>query len=319
MNWSRRAFLDRAAQCAAAGVGLAALTPWRALAAPLSIAEPAQDGGGQLTPVEVAYAGSMAAVMEGPMTEAALGLGIEFHGRAQGSTALAHLIAGGSLNPDVFVSITASPMRIVGHAGLAESPVAFASTAMAIAYSPRSRFAEQFQRLPWWQVLDQPGVRFGRSDPRADPQGRNIVYVCELAEEYYQRPGLRARILGPDLNPNQIFTEASLPARVQSGQLDAAASYAFQPRPFGLNAAPLPAAINLALLSPGAKALRLSLDGRTYQPEPLIFFAAALRHAAHPDAARRWTQWLTSVEAQNLLHAAGYGPAPSADRRLPNV
>ena len=75
-----------------------------ALAAPLAAA----------TPLDVAYAGSMASVMEGAIRRAAAAeLDIELQGHAQGASGLAQLIVGGSLRPDVFVSVTPSPVETV--------------------------------------------------------------------------------------------------------------------------------------------------------------------------------------------------------------
>ena len=62
------------------------------------------------TPLEVAYAGSMGSMMEGPIVAgAAQTLAIAMHGRAQGSDALAKLIVGGSIAPDVFIPVTPGP------------------------------------------------------------------------------------------------------------------------------------------------------------------------------------------------------------------
>src|ERR1700732_2619050 len=71
-----------------------------------------QTASGGLIPLEVAYAGSMGSVMDGPIRTAVRSLGIELRGRAQGSMALARLIEGGSIQPDVFISVTPPPMRV---------------------------------------------------------------------------------------------------------------------------------------------------------------------------------------------------------------
>ncbi|TAM50814.1 MAG: hypothetical protein EPN72_10430 [Nevskiaceae bacterium] len=142
-------------------------------------------------PLTVAHAGSMGAVMDnglGPAFDAAHDS--TFRGVGQGSYGLAHLIAGRQRRPDVFVAITPGPIRIVQDAGLMDAAVPVASTQMVIAYSPKSRFVEQFQaaadgKVPWYRVLQQKGLRFGRTDPRTDPQGRNIVLTMQLAERYY--------------------------------------------------------------------------------------------------------------------------------------
>jgi molybdate/tungstate transport system substrate-binding protein len=277
--------------------------------------------------VEVAYAGSMAPLMEGGLKAAAgRALGLDLHGRAQGASALAELIAGGSLRPDVFLSVTPGPMETVLASGHADRALPIAHTEMVIAYSPRGRFASDFARAaaggtpPWWEILQRPGCRFGRSDPAADPQGRNIIFVFRLAEQVYRQPGLAARVLGPVQNPRQIFAETMLEARLQSGQLDAAAAYRVQPGAFQIPYLRLPPAINLGgPLPAAANALRLDLSGHSYRPQPLVYYAAVLQPAPHPQAAARLVAWLQAPEAQQILRRAAYDPPGDAAplRRAP--
>ncbi len=257
----------------------------------------------ELTPLDVAYAGSMGSMMEGPIKAgAAQTLGIDMHGRALGSDALAKLIVAGSIAPDVFVPVTPGPMLTVLRGGKASTATPVARTEMVIAYSPKSTFARQFAAaaagkrgaLPWWQLLQQRGLRFGRTDPNVDPQGRNILFTLQLAEAYYKQPGLAQRIVGETINPAQIFSEPTLEARLQSGELDAASAYKIQPGPFNLPYVRLPAEINL-----GSDALRaryaqqsLELGGRTFHPEPLVYYAAVLDAAAHKDKALAFVDWL---------------------------
>src|SRR5579864_6318833 len=127
------------------------------------------------TTLDIAYAGSMGSLMEGPIKDAvAKGFGIELHGRAQGSNALARLIEDGKIKPDVFISATGSPMQIVLTADKAQVALPFAKTEMVIAYSPVGQFASKFAvagkpgSMPWWHILEQPGIRFGRTDPITD-------------------------------------------------------------------------------------------------------------------------------------------------------
>jgi molybdate/tungstate transport system substrate-binding protein len=155
----------------------------------------------------------MGSMMDGGVKPAvAKSLGADLQGRAQGSTGLANLIAAGSIRPDVFISVTPGPMRSVLKAGKAERAIPIAHTAMVIAYSPKSQYAPLFAKAddpdakPWWQILKTPGLRFGRTDPNADPQGLNIIFMVQLAASYYHQPDLVDRILGPQINPQQIFS-----------------------------------------------------------------------------------------------------------------
>jgi molybdate/tungstate transport system substrate-binding protein len=302
---SRRAWLTRAGWL---GLGAAVgASPLRLLAA-------------ERATLDVAYAGSMGSLMEGPMKRAvAQSLGLDMHGRAQGASALAQLIVGGSIRPDVFVGITPGPMQTVLRAGKAEVAQPIARTEMVIAYSPQSRFAAQLDaaakgRANWWEVLQQPGFRFGRSDPAGDPQGRNIVFTMMLAAKEYKQPDLVERILGPLVNPQQINMEASVEARLQAGQLDAASAYKIQPGAFHLPYISLPASINLSGEHVHAEHpdVSLTVGGKTYFPEPLIFYAAALKEAPNPSGAAAFAAWLRGEEAQGILRQAGYDPAESA-------
>jgi molybdate/tungstate transport system substrate-binding protein len=273
-----------------------------------------------LSPLDVAYAGSMGSLMEGPLkSSAAQTLKLELHGRAQGSNALAQLITGGSIRPDVFISITPGPMLTVLHAGKAESAAPIARTEMVIAYSPKSKSAEKLQsaaegKTLWWKVLQEPGLRFGRTDPVTDPQGRNIIFTLMLAEKIYKQPGLMEKTLGATINPRQIFTEPTVQARLQSGELDAASAYKTQPGPFNLPYITLPAEINLSgeHVHADHPEISLTVNSKTYQPEPLIFYAAVLRDAPNKKAATTFVKWLTGDEAQAIFRRYNYDPPGAA-------
>jgi molybdate/tungstate transport system substrate-binding protein len=274
-----------------------------------------------LTPLDVAYAGSMGSMMEGPVKAAvAKTLGIDMHGRAQGSDALAQLIAGGTIPVDVFVPVTPGPMMTVIKAGKALHAAPIARTEMVIAYSPKSAFATAFANagkpgaMPWYQILQQPGIRFGRTDPATDPQGRNIIFTMQLAETYYKQPGMAAKILGDSANPAQIFAEPTVEARLQSGELDAASAYRIQPGPFGLPFIQLPEEINLGNQSmhDAYASATLALNGKIYHPQALVYYAAPVVGAAHADKAAAFVRWLSSPEAQAILQKFAYDPPVGA-------
>lgn len=268
-----------------------------------------------LTPLEVAYAGSMGSMMDGAIRPAiAQALDAELRGRAQGSTGLAKMIAAGSLRPDVFISVTPGPMRSVIAAGKADRAIPIARTEVVIAYSPKSQFAADFAKSgesgaePWWQILQTPGLRFGRTDPTTDPQGLNIIFTMQLAADYYHQPGLADKILGTQINPQQIFMEPQLMARLQVGQLDASSAYRTQPESFGLPFVTLPEEINLgdAAMESAYKKATVTLDGKTLHPAPLIFYAAVMKDAPQAALAGRFVTWLQGRAARAIFRKYRY-------------
>lgn len=265
----------------------------------------------------VTYAGSMGVVMDHDLGSAfAKQNNVTFKGIGQGSYALARLIAGERLASDVFVAITPGPMQVLLKARLIEQAEPVASTAMVIAYAPHSRFASIFARgAPWWRILESPGLKFGRTDPTVDPQGRNIIFTMLLASRYYHQPRLAQRVLGPLLNHQQIFTETSILSRLEAGQLDASSGYESATRSRHLPFVRLPDEINLsnpamekkwystvlfALPGPGGKP-------REVHPEPLVFYAAVLRDAPDPMLAAKFVRFLLSPQGQAAFAKAGYG------------
>jgi molybdate/tungstate transport system substrate-binding protein len=278
------------------------------------------------TPLQVAYAGSMGSMMDGGVRPAiAKALGAELQGRAQGSTGLANLIVAGSIRPDVFIAVTPEPMRIVLRAGNAQTALPIARTEMVIAYSPQSQYAAALAKAgtsgakPWWQVLEAPGVRFGRTDPNTDPQGLNVIFMMQLATRYYHQPDLAEKILGPQINPQQIFQEPQVMARVQAGQLDASSAYKTQPAALDLPFISLPAEINLGETSMEKEYQQASvtLNGKTHRPSPLVFYAAVLKDAPQPKLAGRFVAWLRGPEARQILARYHYDDPGDAKPLVP--
>ncbi len=306
-NLSRRELLVRGSRLAL-GAAIAGL-PAGTLAAELSA-------------IDVAYAGSMSSMMEGPIkASAAQSLKLELRGRAQGSSALAQLIAGGSIQPDIFIPVTPGPALTILRAGKAGIAQAIAHTEMVIAYSPKSRFASRFEAAAkgkdgdeWWRILLEPGLRFGRTDPVTDPQGRNIIFAMMLAAKMYKQGDLVEKVLGTVLNEKQIFTEPTVMARLQSGELDASSAYKIQPGPFNLPYITLPREINLSGQNVHADHpdVTLSVGGKAYNPEPLIYYAAVLKDALNPKGAAAFADWLKGDEGQAIFRRFNYDPPGDA-------
>nr|WP_223957159.1 extracellular solute-binding protein [Paraburkholderia sabiae] len=179
--------------------------------------------------VEVLYAGSLVNLMErsvGPAFEKETGL--HFQGYAAGSNKIANEIKGKLRRGDVFIS--ASPKVNTGLMGAANGDhvtwyVNFAESPLMIGYNPQSRFAADFRKKRWDEVLQEPGIRVGRTDPKLDPKGAFTVEMMTKAAALYKQPDLVEKTLGDPENPAQVLPEETLVGRLQSGQLDAGFFY----------------------------------------------------------------------------------------------
>jgi molybdate/tungstate transport system substrate-binding protein len=266
--------------------------------------------------LRVAYAGSMGVVMDNGAGPAfAKAHNATYQGTGQGSYALARLLAAHQLQADVFVTITPGPMQVLKQAGMVTQAVPVASTQMVISYSPHSRFAADFAaaaqgKKNWYDVLSEPGLHLGRTDPAVDPQGANALLTLQLAADYYHRPDLLQKIAGEPQNTTQIFTEPSLMSRLEAGQIDAAISYLSAAQSHHLPSIHLPDEINLgnpAMQAPWYDRASITLgSGKTLKVQPLVFYAAVLGNAQQPQLARDFVAFLQGDEGQALFRDNGY-------------
>ena len=277
--------------------------------------------------LSVAYAGSMGALMDKALGPAiAKQDKVQYQGQGAGAFGLAHLIAAKQINPDVFVSITPGPIEVLQKAGLIDTAVPVASTQMVIAYSDKSKFAADFKaaaagKMPWYEVLEKPGLHFGRTDPKTDPQGRNIVFTMLLAQEFYKQPGLADKILGKVENEQQIFTEPSLLSRLESGQLDATSGYLSAVISHKLPYIKLPGEINLsdpAMIEKWYSKVHFDIKlpnakTDTLSTQPLVFYAAVLKNAPNPKAGAAFVKLMTSAGGQAMFKQYGYSAPKGGD------
>lgn len=268
--------------------------------------------------VRVAYAGSMGTVMDGTIGPAfAKRQHAQYQGIGQGSFALARLLAGKQMQADVFIGITPGPAKVLKKAGLVKQAVPVASTRMVVIYSPKSRFATDFAAAakglkPWYDVLREPGLRLGRTDPAIDPQGANALLTLQLAALYYRQPKLLQEVAGDLQNHRQIFAETSLMSRLESGQIDAAIGYYSAASSHHLPTIKLPEQIDLAHPSMQAswyaKAGFTLKNGKVRRAQPLVFYAAVLDNAKQPALGHDFVHFLLGKQGQAMLHEHGYGP-----------
>ena len=174
--------------------------------------------------LSVLYAGSLVNLMEHDLGPAfARATGYAYEGYGAGSTELVSQIKGGVRYGDVFIS--ASPSANQGLQGsvnrnLVSWYTTFAKAPLVIGYNTNSQFASDFRSKPWYQVITEPSIRIGRTDPTLDPKGKLTVDALTQAASALNMPSLTAA-----LPTYAVFPEETLVGRFESGQLDAGFFY----------------------------------------------------------------------------------------------
>lgn len=273
--------------------------------------------------VSVLYAGSLATVMENGLGPAfAKASGYAYQGEAQGSLAGARMIHDGLRTPDVFISADPSVNQNVlmgdKNGNFATWFLTVASSQLVLAYSPQSKFADKFQAaaagtLPWYEVLKTPGLRFGRGDPRTDPKGYRTLFLFDLAAKHYKLPELTG-LIGDPINPDQVFPEIVLLARVQSGQFDAGIFYKHEVVAHNLPFVSFPPEINLSdpkFSAFYAEASYTTPTGERVTGAPILFTVTIPKTVKNKAAAESFARFLLS--STDLLKEYGFG---TVDRRV---
>jgi len=206
----------------------------------------------------VAYASSLEYLNEkvaGPAFTAATGYAYSGQGAASGD--LESDIAAGEIHPNVFESVGGDNITPL-QPKFTTWYIPYAGTSMVVAYNPNGKYASQFKAIAdgskplsdLFTLLQTPGLKLGRTDPNVDPQGRDFIYMLELAQAYYHLPSdTVAKILGTTdfgtASSSQIYAESSLDSTLESGQLDAASAFVTQAVELKLAYVPLVPQINL--------------------------------------------------------------------------
>jgi molybdate/tungstate transport system substrate-binding protein len=243
--------------------------------------------------------------------------GYPYQGEARGSVQIANMILDGLRRPDVFVSAGTIPIMKLMNATdtLTDWLVKFGAAEMVIAYSPNSRFFNDLEKartgeIPWYKVLSNPALKFGRTDPELDPNGYYMIIAAELANKYYNNSGIKQRILGEDRNPKQIFPEETLKTILEQGQLDAVAAYKHEAVARGLPYITLPPEINLAdpTFSNFYKTDSYTLEngkGQTVFGEPIYFSFTIPIIVKNIDGAISFATFILSTKGESILEEQG--------------
>jgi molybdate/tungstate transport system substrate-binding protein len=207
--------------------------------------------------VNVAYASSLQYLNEKVVSPAFTKAdGYKFSGFGASSGDLESDIASGEIHPNVFESVGGDNVTPL-FPKFTKWYVQYAGTSMVVAYNPNGKYASQFKAIAdgskplvdLFTLLQTPGLRLGRTDPASDPQGRDFIYMLELAQAYYHLPAdTVTNILGGpagNTTSSQIFAESALDSTLQSGQLDASSAFITQAIELKLDYIKLPPAINL--------------------------------------------------------------------------
>jgi len=179
--------------------------------------------------------------------------------------------------------------------------IKFASNEMAIVYHKASGYSEEINAQNWHEILLHDDVLFGRSDPNSDPCGYRTVLTTQLAEDYYNQPGLTEKVL----KKNQEYIrpkEVDLLALLESNNIDYIFLYRSVAEQHKLNFVILPDSINLK--DPGLREFyrkaKVNITGKTpgsiitKTGQPMVYGITVLDNAPNKKLAQKFIDFALS-------------------------
>jgi molybdate/tungstate transport system substrate-binding protein len=206
----------------------------------------------------------------------------------------------------------------------------FARNAMVIAFTDKSRYADQITTDTWHEVLSRPDVRVGFSNPMLDAAGYRTIMVSQLAAGYYHNQTIFPVIIGNHFNPPLTVNNSTglqtidLPeimrpsdsklvirdgsiyvlSLLEAGGIDYAFEYRSVAQGHDLRWVDLPADIDLS--SPDHAAAynnvtvslgfqRFSAIGKERTGQPIVYAVTVPDSAPHPELARDFSALVISM------------------------
>jgi len=221
---------------------------------------------------------------------------------------------------DVFGSADREVIADLLMPDFADFCISFAGNELAVGYTSKSRFADRINSKNWYEVLMRDDVIFGRADPNRDPCGYRTLMLFQLAEKYYNKPGLAARLerkgTGRYIRPK----ETDLLALLESGEIDYVFIYRSVIRQHKLGLLRLPDRINLSSPTYASfyRQARVRVAGPkpgrtvTLRGAPIVYAVTIPRGSPNRKLAEAWVALLLSPGGRRILKECGQRPLSPA-------
>jgi molybdate/tungstate transport system substrate-binding protein len=217
------------------------------------------------------------------------------------------------------------PAKMFGAGGgtrFADWYVGFASNRITFAYTDQSKGAAGLTPTTWFQVLAQPGVHIGRSNPDTDPSGYQVLQMLQLAQGYFHAPTLAAGVLANSPPGTLVGTETQLLPALASGQIDYLGIYRSDALQHHLRFLDLPAQIDLSDPTQAATyaAVSVPTSSGPKTGKPIVYALTVPNTAPNPAAAQRFVEFVLSPAGQKIMTDSGFttvSPAVAGGTKVP--
>ena len=202
----------------------------------------------------------------------------------------------------------------------AEFCVLFARNEIVLAFSKGSKYREEVNGSNWFEILKRD-VKFGFSDPSADPCGYRTLMVLKLSDAYYGK-GVFKELIEANSNirfsdgfiivPERIQTnekivirpkEVDLSALLESGALDYIFTYKSVAKQHGLEFIELPPEINLGSYEKLDCYAQVSvvIRNQMIRGEPIVYGVTVLKDAPNKRVALDFLTFMLGEKGKEIF------------------
>jgi len=246
--------------------------------------------------------------------------GVEVIREAAGSRTCARKISDLGRPADIMASADYTVIENLLIPKYAAWNISFATNEMAIMYRPDSKYAKEINGQNWYRILLRKDVEYGHSDPNSDPCGYRSQLVWQLAEKYYQVPGLYEKLKAGCPARNVRPKETDLIALLEAGELDYLFIYKSVAMQHHMPFVNLPVNINLASSEYAGFYNRAStkISGKTpgsfivKKGKPMVYGITIPKNAPHRERAVQFISFLLGPEGREIMRRNGQEPLPVA-------
>lgn len=199
---------------------------------------------------------------------------------------------------------------------LVENYFVFAADQIVVGYDRSSRGSKEITDKNWMDMLFQRHVNFGRSNHHLDPCGYRTLMVWQLAEAFYNKPGLYAALETACLPYSTYSKSLDLANALFKGKVDYAFLYSSQAKQLGLPHIILPSKINLSnpayadFYDQAAVSVESKIPGKDViiHGKPIEFAVGITDSTDCPELAKSFLNLLTGTEGNLILEECGFIP-----------
>jgi molybdate/tungstate transport system substrate-binding protein len=189
--------------------------------------------------------------------------------------------------------------------------IEFATNQLVIAYTPASKYAKEINQKNWYEILLKNNVEFGYSNPNLDPCGYRTRLMFELAEKYYNIPGLSQK-LTMSCSPNNVKSKSvALIAGLESGELDYAFEYLSVAKQNGLKYILLPPQLNFGSQKYAnfySQATIVLSGEKKVIGKPIVYGVTIPKNAPHKELAEKFLAFVLSPQGREIFEDCGQPP-----------